>query len=85
VEFEHFYLAIQAAEAGQGMAIASIHMVAAALAEGRLCAPFGFGTDTTSYLALRPSGSSDARVDLLIEWLGQIMMENVNLEENFIG
>ncbi|WEJ98714.1 MAG: LysR family transcriptional regulator [Candidatus Sphingomonas phytovorans] len=69
IPYEHFYLAIQAAEAGQGMAMASIHMVADALNDGRLHAPYGFSPDGTHYLAIWPTGQEDDRRDALIAWL----------------
>jgi LysR family transcriptional regulator, glycine cleavage system transcriptional activator len=74
IHFEHFYLAIQAAEAGQGMAMASLHMVADALAAGRLCAPYGFKPDGTHYVAIRPSGTVDDRSAVFIGWLKQRMV-----------
>jgi LysR family transcriptional regulator, glycine cleavage system transcriptional activator len=74
INYEHFYLAIQAAEAGQGMAMASLHMVADALTAGRLCAPYGFTPDGTSYYAIQPSGIVDERSNIFIAWLKQQMV-----------
>lgn len=76
VEYEHFYQALQAAESGQGAAMASVHMVAADLAIGRLTAPLGFHADGTSYVALRRQGAPDYRTDRLIEWLVTRMQRN---------
>ncbi len=56
--YEHFYLAIEAALAGQGVALASIHMVGRDLAAGRLCGPCGFRPDGTQYVASRPIRST---------------------------
>ena len=67
--YEHFYLAIQAAEAAQGVAMASIHMVGNALACGRLVAPHGFLPDGTRYLAIWPAGSADPRREAVLGWL----------------
>lgn len=77
MRYEHFYLAIQAAQAGQGAALASIHMVATDILTGSLHAPHGFGRDGTRYLALRPSGVADDRAELFIGWLGRRMNEHI--------
>jgi DNA-binding transcriptional LysR family regulator len=52
--YEHFYLCLQAAGAGQGLAIGSLYMVADELADGRLVAPYGFIADGSTYLLLSP-------------------------------
>ncbi|NIJ64234.1 DNA-binding transcriptional LysR family regulator [Sphingomonas leidyi] len=77
IPYEHFYLAIQAAEAGQGMAMASIHMVADALNDGRLHAPYGFLPDGTRYVAIWPTGQGDDRRDALIAWLRDRMTRSL--------
>lgn len=69
VRYQHFYMAIQAAEAGQGVAMASVHMVADALASGRLAAPHGFLPDGTRYLTIWPSNAIDPRRATLTAWL----------------
>lgn len=69
IRYEHFYMAIQAAEAGQGVVMASIHMVADALASQRLAAPHGFLPDGTDYLAIWPGEAIDSRRALFAEWL----------------
>lgn len=69
IGYQHFYMAIQAAEAGQGVAMASFYMVADALASGRLAAPHGFLPDGTHYLAIWPTDSIDPRRATLTEWL----------------
>ena len=69
IHYEHFYLAIQAAETGQGTAIASLYMVADAIAADRLCAPHGFTPDGTNYLAIRPAGVVDQHCNTFIAWL----------------
>jgi DNA-binding transcriptional LysR family regulator len=48
--FEHFYLSLQAAIAGAGIAIGPLALVADDLASGTLCAPHGF-------LAAEPAGA----------------------------
>jgi DNA-binding transcriptional LysR family regulator len=78
VSYEHHYLAIQAAEAGQGLAMASLHMVARDLRLGRLKAPYGFIGDGTKYIALSPSKlESDPRKDAFVHWLRAKMGRNV--------
>lgn len=47
--FEHFYIALEAATAGIGVAVASRLMVVDALASGVLVAPFGFVPDGSRY------------------------------------
>ncbi len=53
-DYEHFYLCIQAAVAGLGVAMASRLMVADELASGQLLAPHGFVRDGSSYVLLCP-------------------------------
>jgi DNA-binding transcriptional LysR family regulator len=78
VSYEHHYLAIQAAEAGQGLAMASLHIVARDLRLGRLRAPYGFIGDGTKYIALSPSKlESDPRKDAFVHWLRAKMGRNV--------
>ena len=52
--FEHFYIALEAATAGLGIAIASRLMVVDAINSGALVAPFGFLGDGSQYLLLSP-------------------------------
>lgn len=84
MRYEHFYLAIQAAQAGQGAALASIHMVAADIRTGLLHAPHGFRRDGTRYLALRPAGVEDDRAALFLRWLGRRMDEHVTLAASWV-
>ncbi len=67
---EHFYLTLQAATAGVGVAIAPYAVVRDDLERGQLVAPFGFVPDGTSYhlLGHRPP-ERDARVVRLTAWL----------------
>lgn len=53
-DYEHFYLSIQAASAGLGLAIASALMVQDELESGQLKAPFGFLRDGSAYHLLSP-------------------------------
>lgn len=67
---EHFYLTVQAAAAGVGVAIAPYAVVCDDLARGQLVAPFGFVPDGTSYhLLSRQSPEQDGRTGLLTGWL----------------
>ena len=65
--FEHFYLSLQAAVAGVGVAIGPYALVVDDLRNGRLVAPFGFVKDGSKYVFLsRDPG--DTRVGLIREW-----------------
>lgn len=68
--FEHFYLALQAAVAGLGIAIGPYALVQDDLTRGQLAAPFGFVPDNTSYhlLSIRPPDQDD-RIAVLLRWL----------------
>lgn len=67
---EHFYLTLQAAAAGIGVAIAPYAVVRDDLERGQLVAPFGFVPDGTSYhLLSRQSPEQDGRVRQLTAWL----------------
>ncbi|MGH8808987.1 MAG: LysR family transcriptional regulator [Noviherbaspirillum sp.] len=76
--FDHFFLSLQAAEAGLGIAIAPLFMVADGLAGGRLLAPSGFIADGSQYIALlrKPleQGSPQAQ---FIHWLQQIASDTL--------
>ncbi|MDZ3993809.1 LysR family transcriptional regulator [Pseudomonas sp. Teo4] len=58
-DYEHFYLSIQAASAGLGLAIASALMVRDELDSGQLKAPFGFLRDGSAYHLLSPHPLDD--------------------------
>ena len=67
---EHFYLTLQAAAAGVGVAIAPYAVVCDDLERGQLVAPFGFVPDATSYYLLsRHSPEQDERIRQLTAWL----------------
>lgn len=68
--FEHFYLALQAAVAGVGVAIGPYALVHDDLVRGQLMAPFGLVADGTRYHLLSPGPpEGDARVSRLLDWL----------------
>ncbi|MGK5552411.1 LysR substrate-binding domain-containing protein [Actinomadura kijaniata] len=67
---EHFYLTLQAAASGVGVAIAPYAVARDDLEEGRLVAPFGFVPDGTGYhLLSRLPPERDPRVARLTAWL----------------
>lgn len=67
---EHFYLTLQAASAGLGIAIASRAMVLDDLASGQLVAPFGFAPDGSHYLLLSPTSLDDRPAHAaIVRWL----------------
>jgi DNA-binding transcriptional LysR family regulator len=69
--FEHFYLSLQAATAGIGVAIGPWQMVRDEIAAGLLAAPAGFVGDGSRYLLLSP-GERSPRVAVacyaLLSW-----------------
>ncbi|MDC8756176.1 LysR substrate-binding domain-containing protein [Janthinobacterium fluminis] len=68
--YEHFYLSLQAAGAGLGVAIGSVYMVGEELANGRLVAPAGFVEDGSDYYLLSPTPfAGDARRLDVLGWL----------------
>lgn len=67
---EHFYLTLQAAVAGVGVAIAPYAVACDDLERGQLVAPFGFVPDGTGYhLLSHRSPEQDGRVHQLTAWL----------------
>jgi LysR family transcriptional regulator, glycine cleavage system transcriptional activator len=67
--FEHFYLSLQAAASGLGVAIGPLALVRDDLEAGRLVAPFGFRPDGSAYLLLTALPPGDERVAVLLGWL----------------
>lgn len=68
--FDHFFLSLQAAEAGLGTAIAPLFLVVDSLASGRLAAPAGFIADGTQYIALlRKPLQQDSPEAQFMHWL----------------
>lgn len=76
--FEHFYLSLQAATAGLGVAIGSWQMVRDDIANGTLAAPLGFVDDGTRYVLLSAAERSQrvaASCDAILAW---VTAETVN-------
>ena len=68
--FDHFYLSLQAAVSGLGVAIGPLSLVFDDLQSGRLVAPFGFMADGTRYCAISPLPiSDDPRKVRFVKWL----------------
>lgn len=67
--FEHFYLSLEAASAGLGVAIGPYPLVKNDIAAGRLVAPFGFVEDGTQYMLLSQRGTTGPRIIQLYQWL----------------
>lgn len=66
--FEHFYLTLQAAGAGVGVAIASELMARDDLASGQLVAPYGFAPNGSRYVLLSPEPLA-APGEAVLAWL----------------
>jgi LysR family transcriptional regulator, glycine cleavage system transcriptional activator len=68
--FEHFYLSLEAATAGLGIAIGPEPLVVDAVRSGRLIAPFGFRTNGFRYVLLsRALVKADLRQAKFLSWL----------------
>jgi LysR family transcriptional regulator, glycine cleavage system transcriptional activator len=69
--YDHLAIALSAAEAGHGVALASEFLCAQRLAAGRLRAPFAVRTRSaaTYHLVCRPEGLEDPRIVALRDWL----------------
>ncbi len=68
--YEHFYLSLQAALAGQGTAIASKLMASDDLKDGRLVAPEGFRRDGSGYYLLSDAPIvADSAAGAWLAWL----------------
>jgi LysR family transcriptional regulator, glycine cleavage system transcriptional activator len=68
--FEHFYLSLEAATAGLGVAIGPEPLVIDAVRSGRLVAPFGFKANGFRYVLLsRTQVRADVRKAKFLDWL----------------
>lgn len=82
--FDHFFLSLQAAEAGLGTAIAPLFMVADSLAAKRLVAPGGFIADGTQYIALlKKQPEADTPVQRFMDWLRRAAEETLEQTGRF--
>lgn len=79
ITYEHFYLCIQAALAGQGAALASFLMVADEVQSKQLAAPYGFIEDNSAYylLSSKPIERCSAAA-IFTRWL--IEQVNISIE-----
>ena len=67
---EHFYLSLQAAAAGLGVAVGPQLLVQDDVQAGRLAAPLGFAADGSQYCLLaRQAWAKDSAAQLLCDWL----------------
>lgn len=72
--FEHFYLALQAAQGGQGAALASVFMAAGDIEAGLLVAPRRFVRDGTRYICLSSTNiAQNDRKRTFCIWLAERM------------
>ncbi|TDJ75395.1 LysR family transcriptional regulator [Pseudomonas putida] len=78
VEYEHFYLCIQAAAAGLGASMASVLMVQDELRTGQLVAPFGFTRDGSRYCLLTPKPLHEsAKCRAFLDWITDQMRTGI--------
>jgi DNA-binding transcriptional LysR family regulator len=78
--FDHFYLTLQAAASGLGIAIGPYAMVRQDLESGALVAPFGFAKDRSSYCLLVPSSrTGDARIATMLSWLARKVARDLSM------
>jgi LysR family transcriptional regulator, glycine cleavage system transcriptional activator len=72
--FEHFYLSLEAATAGIGVAIGPEPLIIDALASGRLVAPFDLRPNGFRYVLLsRDAIRRDARKVVVLDWLRRVL------------
>ena len=77
-EFEHFYLAIQAAIAGLGTVLASVYMVADEVLQKILQAEQVFTADGSGYYLLAMSGLFEQeKTALFLNWLREQMHQTI--------
>ncbi len=77
---DHFYLTIQAALDGLGVAMGPSALVADDLGAGRLVAPFAVSLPTRNYHAYLPDGrAGDPAVDAFCGWLRDVGLPDVGL------
>ena len=78
LDYEHFYLCLQAAAAGLGISLSSALMVQDELQSGQLIAPFGFSRDGSTYCLLSPAPLKEgSKGRLFLEWITNQMRLSV--------
>ena len=83
LRYEHFYLCIQAAVAGLGVAMSSSFMVQDELARGHLVAPYGFVKDGSRYCLLSPQALEDDERQLrFAQWVTHEMEQTAGAAES---
>ena len=82
--FDHFFLSLQAAEAGLGRAIAPLFLVIDSLQSQRLLAPSGFVADGSQYIALlRKPLQADSPEHHFMQWLQGTIVETLALTQKY--
>lgn len=72
IAYPHRFLALEAAAAGMGAAIAERRLVESDLETGRLIAPYGFFTVAEGFTAnISPRGVRRAVVSRFLDWIGE--------------
>lgn len=74
---EHFYLCLQAALSGLGVAMASVYMADAAVQAGALQAPQGWLADGSQYLLIEAGSQHQAAALLVADWLREQMQQTL--------
>lgn len=82
--FDHFFLSLQAAEAGLGRAIAPLFLAIDSLQSQRLLAPAGFIADGSQYIALlRQPLQADSPEQYFMQWLQGAIAETLALTQKY--
>ena len=82
--FDHFFLSLQAAEAGLGWAIAPLFLAIDSLQSERLLAPSGFIADGSQYIALlRKPLQADTPEQHFMQWLQSTIAETLALTQKY--
>lgn len=77
--YQHFYLSLQAANAGLGVAMSSVLMAQDDLLSQRLVAPFDFAQDGSAYILLSPTPfKDDPRRVTFMHWIKEQMHETLS-------
>lgn len=85
--FGHYEQVIQAAVAGQGVALGRTALVSALLRDGRLVAPFGqrmvaaTGGDRAYFVLINPASAERADLAAFVKWLRAAALESSSAEE----